>query len=214
MTDRFAKAVEQLGSEELNVRIGATYSLERIAKDSLKDYWTIMEVLTAFVRNKSPLPKDWKPDLKQQLADITTDVQSALTVIGRREVRHAREDEILSLQRTNLSGAILIKTNFSGAFLLLANLSGATLLLANLEGANLFNAELEGANLGGANLGGAYLRSAYIEGAHFRGANLEGARLLGTKGMVTKQIKEADNWEKAYYSPVFRQQLGLPPEEP
>ncbi|MBD2033906.1 pentapeptide repeat-containing protein [Leptolyngbya sp. FACHB-321] len=263
VTDRFAKAVEQLGSKEPDVRIGAIYSLERIAKDSSKDHWTIMEVLTAFIRNRSPLPKDRKPDSKQQLADITTDVQSALTVIGRREVRHDREGESLNLQRTNLSranlnGAILINANLNvahlsranfrganlnganlrgailrgadlinanlsradlidanliGAILINANLNVAHLSRANLNGAKLINADLIGANLSRANLNGVKLINAKLNGANLNGANLIGADLRDTKRVGTEQIKEANDWDKAYYSPDFRQQLGLPPQK-
>jgi len=84
VTDRFAKAVEQLGSKEPDVRIGAVYSLERIARDSPKDQGTIMEVLTAFIRNKARLPED----KKQKLKPVETDVQSALTVLGRRDTKN------------------------------------------------------------------------------------------------------------------------------
>ena len=48
-----AKAVEQLGSDKLEVRLGGIYSLERISKESPDDYWTVMENLTAFVRERS-----------------------------------------------------------------------------------------------------------------------------------------------------------------
>jgi hypothetical protein len=34
ITDRYTKAVEQLGSEHLDVRLGGIYALERIARDS------------------------------------------------------------------------------------------------------------------------------------------------------------------------------------
>ena len=44
LTDRFSKAVELLSSEHLNGRIGGVYALEKIAKDSRKDHWTVMEV--------------------------------------------------------------------------------------------------------------------------------------------------------------------------
>src|SRR6266436_6603682 len=44
LTERFSKAIEQLGSESLQVRLGAIYSLERIARDSERDHWPIMEV--------------------------------------------------------------------------------------------------------------------------------------------------------------------------
>jgi len=34
VTDRYTKAIEQLGSDKLDVRIGGIYALERIARDS------------------------------------------------------------------------------------------------------------------------------------------------------------------------------------
>ncbi len=59
MTDRYTKAIEQLGSDKLDVRIGGIYALERIARDSAKDHPTVMEVLTAFIREHSREP--WPP---------------------------------------------------------------------------------------------------------------------------------------------------------
>jgi hypothetical protein len=63
VTDRYTKAVEQLGSyNKLDVRIGGIYALERVAHDSPRDHPTVMEVLAAFVREHSrepwPLPAD------------------------------------------------------------------------------------------------------------------------------------------------------------
>jgi hypothetical protein len=87
VTERFAKAVEQLGSDNISVRIGGIYSLERIAKDSLKDQETVIKVLTAFIQNTSSIEKTasssctWK-NTKLPLAG--TDVRSAIEVIGRR----------------------------------------------------------------------------------------------------------------------------------
>jgi hypothetical protein len=64
VTDRFSKAVEMLGNENsVYIRLGGVYALERIAndaKDSDQDYWQVMEVLTAYVREKakqSPQPE-------------------------------------------------------------------------------------------------------------------------------------------------------------
>ncbi len=59
VTDRYTKAIEQLGSDKLDVRIGGIYALERIARDSAKDHPTVMEVLTAFIREHSREP--WPP---------------------------------------------------------------------------------------------------------------------------------------------------------
>jgi hypothetical protein len=38
VTDRFTRAVDQLGSEDLTVRLGGIYALERIARDCPRDY--------------------------------------------------------------------------------------------------------------------------------------------------------------------------------
>ena len=59
MTDRYTKAIEQLGSDKLDVRIGGIYALERIARDSPRDHPTVMEVLSAFIRDHSHDP--WPP---------------------------------------------------------------------------------------------------------------------------------------------------------
>jgi len=40
----------------LEVRVGSVFSLERLAKDSPRDHWRIMEMLTAYVRVNSPWP--------------------------------------------------------------------------------------------------------------------------------------------------------------
>src|SRR3954470_12198696 len=55
ITDSFTKAVELLGKPEREVRLGAIYALERIARESRRDHWSIMETLTAYVRTKSPV---------------------------------------------------------------------------------------------------------------------------------------------------------------
>lgn len=53
VTERFAKAVEMLADSDRYIRLGGIYALERIAKDSDKDYWQVMEILSAFIRSKS-----------------------------------------------------------------------------------------------------------------------------------------------------------------
>src|ERR1039458_1521742 len=64
ITDRFTKAIEQLGATDvtgrpkMEVRLGAIYALERIARDSERDHWPIMEVLMAYVRREPSPSKD------------------------------------------------------------------------------------------------------------------------------------------------------------
>lgn len=68
----------------LEVRIGAIYALERIAQDSLRDHIQIMEILCAYIRENAPA-KSLEPtegDFKRAVP--RTDIQTAITVIGRR----------------------------------------------------------------------------------------------------------------------------------
>ncbi|BAY11708.1 pentapeptide repeat-containing protein [Calothrix sp. NIES-2098] len=146
ITERFSKAVEHLGDDKLEVRLGGIYALERIAKDSEKDHWTIMEVLTSFVQEKSPIQQN-KNFQQEETRKISTDVQAALTVIARRDSTKDPEDKHLDLSCANLSGAKLRKANFRYANFSGANLSQAILRYANLSGANLSGANLENTDL-------------------------------------------------------------------
>ncbi len=198
ITERFSKAVEQIGNPKEEVVIGGIYSLERIAKDSPKDQWTIMEVLTSYIRKNSPIPSNiqqLEPEERQEalekLPSVSIPVQAALTVIGRRKVENdqagdnlaetndSNKIKILDLSRTNLREANLNGANLDGANLNRANLNGANLNRANLNGAELYRAELYRANLYGANLKGANLWVANLYGANLYGAELIGAELIG-----------------------------------
>jgi hypothetical protein len=183
ITERFTQAIDQLGKVEdgqklFEIRIGGIYALERIAKESEEDYWPIMEILTAYVRQNAPLPPEAGQERMEDATDyqramefiegksVTTeapdpDIQAIMTVLRRRTrfYRHG-EPERLNLIETNLSGANLSAANLSGAILLNANLSRAILYGANLSGAVLTRADLSGADLSGADLSGADLSGA------------------------------------------------------
>jgi hypothetical protein len=178
LTDRFSKAVELLGSDKLDVRLGGIYALERLAKDSPNDHWTIMEVLTAFVREHSPLaPSTTLPKT------IPTDIQAILTVIKRRSANS--EPDKIDLRKTHLRGADLREASLFRADLRGADLRGANLEGAILSGANLIGADLREASLFRANLRGADLSGANLEGANLRGAIInEHTRYWKAKGCV------------------------------
>lgn len=56
ITDRFSRAVDQLGSPVTDVRIGALYALERIARNSPADRDHIQYLLGAYIRTRMPWP--------------------------------------------------------------------------------------------------------------------------------------------------------------
>jgi hypothetical protein len=182
ITERFTRAIEQLGASDddgkkrLEVRLGGIYALERTAVDSLamkispgRDYATIMEVLTAYVRENAPrLPTQQKP---------SADIQAILDVLGRREVNNVPEKYrvYLDLSRTDLSGAVF----GSGTRLTKANFQNTNFLESNLADAKFWFAELHGATLVRANLQGAVLAHAELPGTWLYGADLRGADLAG-----------------------------------
>jgi hypothetical protein len=184
ITERYTRAIDQLGKAELDVRLGGIYALERIARDSPDDGPTIREVLSAFVRGHSP----WPPRLPGQyvatapwrqlreLQERAPDVQASVTVLGRGGLAEARGSP-LDLNGVDLRGASLRYLYLEGVHLIYAHLSSASLIGAHLEGANLFGAHLEGANLNLAHLEGAILYEAHLEGATLYRAHLEGATL-------------------------------------
>ena len=86
VTERFTQAINHLGSDKIEVRLGGIYSLERIAKDSPEDHWTIMEVLTSFIQEKSPLDSNLGHLKTPRSGKVPKDIQAALTVIGRRDL--------------------------------------------------------------------------------------------------------------------------------
>ena len=51
ITDVFSKAIEQLGSSDVSVRLGGIHSLARIARSSKEDYFPIMQILTGYLRH-------------------------------------------------------------------------------------------------------------------------------------------------------------------
>ena len=55
IAETFSKAVEQIASDKLEVRLGGLYTLQRLSRESSDDYLPIMELVSAFVRTKRPL---------------------------------------------------------------------------------------------------------------------------------------------------------------
>ena len=203
ITDRYTKAIEQLGKMDgnrpnLEVRLGAVYALGRVASDSIPDHWPIMEVLTAYVRHNAPLNSE--PYTRKEKPRV--DIQAVLTVIGGRETGPGREDRANkdrgNEDRANQQYLDLMKCRLCGAKLNGANFRGADLEKADLRGAFLWGAKLQGAALMEANLTETRLQEAELNGAYFRDtiltdADLERADIREAVDLTDQQIKSARN---------------------
>jgi len=109
ITERFTRAVEQLGNENIHIRLGGIYALERLANDSDRDHATVMEILAAFVRERGPvkLTDDAISDDQEadELIDLEEDIYATLAVLGRRKIITGEESP--NLNRTNFRRAKL-----------------------------------------------------------------------------------------------------------
>lgn len=205
VTERFSRAIDQLGSSKPDVRLGGIYLLDRLMRDSPADEDKIMAVLCAYIRQHAP---DTTPTRLVRW-NAPADIQAALTVLGERpnprnHPNPNRDNPMfwlaLDLHKTNLSGTILTGV-LSHAFLRGANLSRADFNGTNLEGADMASANLTKSELMYANLKDAFLYCANLKDADsgsvdftdasLTGANLTGAILSSAEGMTSPQVENA-----------------------
>jgi hypothetical protein len=187
ITERFSRAVDHLGSNNRDVRLGGIYTLERIAKDSPADRRTVQSVLGAFVRNHAPWPVGTPDGPEHPTARVdervpwlqyrAPDVQGAVSVLGR---RLPYPDPVrLFLARVDLRGAFLDGAGLSNTSFRHANLARAVMRGVDLRGSDLTDADLREAWMDRAQLTGANLSQAYLQGAKLNEAVLENANLIG-----------------------------------
>src|SRR5665647_1749920 len=237
--ETYSRAIDQLGSEKIVIRLGAISSLEMIAKKSDEYYWSIMENLTTFIRTNSRV-EDWEnkneelKDPKSEQIDlkhkVRVDIQAIINVIGRRRsFFKAGEPKRLYLRQTNLrmisfadalpeganlEGAWLDFSDLIGAYLAKAHLkkasfTGSNLNIAQLNGADLTEAHLDRAYFRHANLSGANLSEADLSAAHLEEANFGGANLKGAKNLTIDQLSKV----KTLYKAELDEELLIPLRE-
>lgn len=191
----------------LEVRIGAIYSLERIAQDSLRDHIQIMEILCAYIRENAK-SSNLEPSRKLPTRPIPReDIQTVITVLGRRDARQKsmefKQRYRLDLRRTDLSGVNFSNGYFLGTMFHDCRLEACIFNKTNLEGTQFYRALLDFAFFWKSNLRGTrFDRSRYqtrnsvgsptprgnedaifINGADFSGALISPylTRIFGTR---------------------------------
>lgn len=203
ITESFAKGVEQLGSDKLTPCLGGIYTLERLSRESEREYWPIMETLTAYVRETAPWPprqaalhssaqlqgggtvesaagspsSDEPADQEKEPEAGSERIWPETHIQAILTVLGRREEGTCNQKHLNLSATDLRGANLKGAHFEGAILREAHLDRANLKEAHLDRADFWGACLRGANLKGAHLKCAILQTACLRGANLSGAHL-------------------------------------
>lgn len=192
---REAKSVGADGNEitrsipNIESRLGALYSLERLLAESIRDQRTIIETLCAYVRENSPLEIPEGDAEAQQLfrgknppsATHRADVQAALTIIGRRpecvRVRAATENWRLDLRGSNLisydfSHLNFERADFDNSFLNAANLIGGRFEWCYFRGVFFRSADLTNASFRNSTFSHCDVTKSKIASTDFRSATL------------------------------------------
>ncbi len=209
-TDRFAKAVDQLGSSAMEVRIGGIYALERIMKDSVRhrngsDQPAVTAVLAAYVREHSHdawpeyRPQPFAPrapdnelmrESRPRNQPPRPDVTAAMAVIGHRDPAYDREK--IDLTGVNLSLAVLKDMDFSQIDFYFGDLSGADLDRTNFAHARLVGVMLTLSGLIGANFKGADFTHADCTRTDFSRAKIRPGALSYAKTDQDTKIPRMD----------------------
>ena len=238
VTDRLTRAVEQLGSDNAQLRMGAVYALEQIAHDSkgpLIARWHSLAAARAPALVRSPAGsaasrhRSYLNYVATLLAALVRsrshlngagvphgavlkvrapDVQAALTVLCRLPVC---DDHVQSHEKGRLD---LSRSDLKRARLRHAQLQRADLSSARLQGTDLRWAQLQGAILKEANLGPAP-RSRHRGGANLRGADLTGADLTGAildRAILTGAVLDGATLDGAIWSRSTRWPEGTRPQ--
>jgi hypothetical protein len=203
VTETFGKAVEQLGNEKMEVRIGGIYTLERLAREALSGpqtvdriteeggepdlYWAVMETLTAFVREQTRPEAERLAKRREERIEESAYMlwKNAGSPEGRSgEFRGEAVEQEVQKERpptTDIAAVLEVIRRRPEAGVAREKQRGWRFNLrgTDLRGAYLLGAHLEGALLFEAQLGGAYLRDVHLEGAYLSGAQLVGATLSG-----------------------------------
>ncbi|WP_412566497.1 pentapeptide repeat-containing protein [Streptomyces chartreusis] len=193
VTERFAKALERLGSDKIYVRAGGVLALEQLMRDAPDHALDAIHVLEAFLRHEA---SRWgrAPGGSERLLQPNADVQAAVTALTRPTVRqYAPEGWAPDLQHLHLVGVHLEGADLRGAQMCWTNLSRASLANADLTGAVFEYGVLVRASCRLLILTRANLRWADLENsqelwtAELSGAFLDGAVLSHT-GVTVEQL--------------------------
>ncbi|MEU4143781.1 pentapeptide repeat-containing protein [Streptomyces parvulus] len=193
VTDRFSRAVDQLGSDKPDVRIGGLHALWRIAEQSARDREAVISIQAAYLRTHLPWPpvgpEAPAPDVPindvAPLETRTADAQVALTALG--VLCRTREESwvnlsVSDLRRADCDGLWFPEVNFDracieAASLYRVNLTQASLVSVNLRHADLTTSVLRRARCVLADLRGAKLVETDLRDADFTEADLREANL-------------------------------------
>jgi len=218
ITDRFARALEQLNNDNIYMRIGAVHAMERIGRDSEEDVLAVLRLLASFVRGQSPAKN------KSVDSGLPPDAKEGLDAIVRltghyKEFLKGDDSFRLDLSASNLVSFPVVtqgyfcrfnfgNSNITGGFsqsdfewasFFGADLTRIIFLDCNFRHASFMQANLDSVSFYGVDMSNATLHWATCNGADFSSA----------KNLTTEMLK--DIIYDAETPPRVPEGVALPP---
>lgn len=181
----------------IEVRVGAILSLERIAQDSMRhdkgrDHVRVMEILCAYARENAAIAHPTDSNHQGEFS-VRTDIQLIIDVLGRRTAEQEKNERganyYLDLRCSDFRGVDFSKKTFKGAMFVKCLFNNSNLNSADFSGAVLAGAVLDNARSFDTKFVGAYMDFCKItkqtdfisfgEKENILGASLTGSDISG-----------------------------------
>ena len=196
INDQYVKAVDQLVSDNIAINLGGIYGLEQIAQSYERFYTQVVELLTAYVREKAVQYDD------TEFYRPAKDIQAILTVLGRCD----NKDRVtFDLSGTYLSEYLIqgdfSNANFSKSDFTNADFSFADLSYANCAESNFTNANCHATNFTRANCRNANFTNSNCNHADFNRSKLTKTNFTSASG--DRAIFDYANCDDANFTDAF-----------
>lgn len=183
ISDRYIKAIEQLSNQNPDIRIGGIYALYQTTRDAPEYQDTAIEVLAAYIRNRTPWSNT--PTPTSQVPRLATDQADA--ILPQPDIRNALAVLRNLVQSVSKTGLDLTHSNLASADLMEMYLVDAKLTDTNLNGAKLSKADMRGADLRGTRLTNVQLYGADFTDVRLNRGQISKVDLREVKGLESIQ---------------------------
>jgi len=206
ITDRFARALEQLNNDNIYMRIGAVQALKRVGYDSEDDVMGVLGLLARFVRDRSPAESKGAGVRHPDATESMEDAKEGLDAIGRlashyKEFLKGYGAFHLDLSASNLTPfPLLIEGYFRNFNFSKSNIVRGYFSKHDFSGVSFVGVDLTDAFFLKCNLVDAWFTGAILNSASFYDVDMSNATLHWTtcnntdfstaKNLTTEMLKD------------------------
>ena len=190
--EQLTRAMDQLASDRMPLRLGGILGLEQIAGSQTEERRKIARILASFIRERDEKYPSKEPELKYE-----SDASNKKALIAYRIQRLDMEAAVNAL--AHIAAGLEYRNQYNEFKYHLCDLQDC-----DLRGLRFVEADLSGFNFKNSQLAGAWLRQADLSGALLKGADFQYAYLSGTN------LKGVEGWDREQLVDAFADE-ELPP---